>query len=218
MLRVPLKVLVANSSNGSGGGDKENVRQEVHPQEKEHSAEDAAPPAAPAEPVPVKSAVLVKYVQSSAEFSAESADPGELAEPVAPANHLGLPASLRAGESCKTMDATATKVDDAAVPIKLWNDVLLEDLERETKFSHKEEQALEVLRRMVLCQWRYWVTRCFCCWLKCPECAFLESDKLFKEYPIDLPDKRRVHQEPTVASKWKGCESVVRLTKSTGHG
>ena len=119
---------IVDSSNGSKGtgGNKENLRQEVHHQEKQHSAEDAAPPAAPAESVPVKSAVLEKHVQSSAEFSAESADPGKLAEPVASANHLGLPASWRTGESRETVDATATKVDDAAVPIELWNDVLLE--------------------------------------------------------------------------------------------
>ena len=94
-----------------------------------------------------------------------------------------------------------------------------EDLERETKFSHKEEQVLEVLRRMMLCQRRYRVTRCFCRWLKCPECAFLESDKLFKEHLIDLPDKCRVHQEPMAAPKWNGCERCGKIDqKSTGHG
>ena len=132
---------VVHSSNGSKGtgGHKENVCQEVHHQEKQHSVEGAAPPAAPAEPVPVKSAVPVKHVPSFA----ESADPGELAEPLAPMNHLGLPASWtaswtaswRTGESCETVDAAATKVGGAAVPIKMWNDMLLEDLERETKFS-----------------------------------------------------------------------------------
>jgi len=194
-----------------------NVRQEVHQQEKQHSAEAAAPPAAPAEPaVPVNSAVpvksaksmisAVKSVESSAEFAAESA----------PANNLGLPASWWAGERRETLDAAATKVDDAAVPIKLWNDVLLEDMERETKFSQEEEQALDSLRRMVSCQWRYWVTRCFCRWLKCPECAFLESGKLFKEYPIDLPDKRRVHQETTAAPKWKGCERCGKNDQKYG--
>jgi len=200
MLRVPLKVLVAVATSlilvmglRVRRGNEENVRQEVHHQEKQHSAEGAAPPAVPAEPavpvnsaVPVKSvksvisAVPVKSVKSSAEFSAESADPGELAKPVAPANNLGLPASWRAGERRETLDAAATKVDDAALPIELWNDVLLEDMERETKFSHEEEQALEILQRMVL-------------------------------YPIDLPDKHRVHQEPTAAPKWKGCERCGKI-------
>jgi len=121
-----------------GGGDKENVCQEVHHQEKQHSAEEVAPLVGSAEPVSVQSC------QSTAELSAEPANPGDLAEHRAPANHLGLPANWRAGESRETVDATATKVDDAAVPIELWNDVLLEDLERETQFSHKE-QVLEVL-------------------------------------------------------------------------
>jgi len=53
-------------------------------------------------------------------------------------------------------------------------------------------------------------------WLKCPECALLESDKLFKEYPIDLPDKRRVHQEPTAAPKWKGCERCGKIDQKYG--
>jgi len=32
--------------------------------------------------------------------------------------------------SMKILDEAATKVDDAEVPIDLWNDVLLEDMER----------------------------------------------------------------------------------------
>jgi len=44
----------------------------------------------------------------------------------------------------------------------------------------------------------------------------LESDKRFKEYLIDLPDKRRVHQEPTAAPKWKGCEICGNIDQKYG--
>jgi len=119
---------------------------------------------------------------------------------------LGLPASWRAGEGSVRQEEAATKVDDAEVPIYLWNAVLLEDMNRETSFTIEEEQALETLRRMVLCQWRYRLTRCFCHWIRCSECAFMESDELFKVYPIELPEPRRMQTEPTKAPKWKGCK------------
>ena len=105
--------------------------------------------------------------------------------------NLGLPASWRAGEGSVRQEEVATKVDDAEVPIYLWNEVLLEDMNREISFTCEEEQALETLRIMVLCQWRYRLTRCFCRWIRCSECAFMESDELFKVYPIELPEPRR---------------------------
>ena len=66
---------------------------------------------------------------------------------------LDLPASWRAGDSGQLEEAAATKVDDAAVPIYLWNDVLLEDLGRETSFAVEEKEALEILRRLALCNY-----------------------------------------------------------------
>ena len=118
---------------------------------------------------------------------------------------LGLPASWRTGESGQLEEAAATKVDDAEVPIHLWNDVLLEDLGRDTSFTVEEEQALEVLRRMVLCKWRYRLTRCFCRWMRCSECEFMKSDELFKVYPIELPESRREKRKPLRPPKWRGC-------------
>ena len=127
----------------------------------------------------------------------------------------GLPASWRAGKSSQQEEA-ATKVDDAEVPIYLWNNVLLEDMGRKTRFTIEEERALEILRRMVLCKWRYRLTRCFCRWIRCAECAFVESDELFKVYPIELPEPRKVQHEPTSAPKWKGCKRCGAVDQKYG--
>ena len=106
-----------------------------------------------------------------------------------PNEDLDLPANWRAGEKRVSLDEAATKVDDAEVPIHLWNEVLLEDLERQKEFTLEEEKALEILRRMVLCQWRHRLTRCFCGWIRCSECAFLELDALYRVYPMEVSDK-----------------------------
>ena len=133
-----------------------------------------------------------------------------------PNEDLDLPANWRAGEKRVSLDEAATKVDDAEVPIHLWNEVLLEDLERQKEFTLEEEKALEILRRMVLCQWRHRLTRCFCGWIRCSECAFLESDALYRVYPMELPEKRKVQKKPTKAPKWKGCENCGKTDRKYG--
>jgi len=68
-----------------------------------------------------------------------------------------LPARWREGMLVVTSEA-ATRADDAEVPIYLWNDRLMEDLGLDGRCTDKQFKALEVIRRGVLCHWRYHVT------------------------------------------------------------
>jgi len=70
------------------------------------------------------------------------------------------PGAELSGMGVVTSEA-ATRADDAEVPIYLWNDRLMEDLELDSRFTDKQFKALDVIRRGVLCHWRYRVTRCF---------------------------------------------------------
>ena len=123
-----------------------------------------------------------------------------------------LPANWREGTQVVTSEA-ATKADDAEVPIYLWNDRLMEDLGLEGKCSAKQCQALEVIRRGVLSHWRYRLTRCFCRWLRCPECAFLKSDVLYKVYSTELPEKEARRAQPLLSPKWKGCDRCEKFER-----
>ena len=67
------------------------------------------------------------------------------------------PGAELSGMGVVTSEA-ATRVDDAEVPIYLWNDRLMEDLGLDGRCTDKQFKALEVIRRGVLCHWRYHVT------------------------------------------------------------
>jgi len=106
-----------------------------------------------------------------------------------------LPARWREGMLVVTSEA-ATRADDAEVPIHLWNDRLMEDLELDGRCTDKQFKALEVIRRGVLCHWCYRITRCFCRWIRCQECEFRKSDNLYKVYSTTIPEKKEQRVKP----------------------
>ena len=123
-----------------------------------------------------------------------------------------LPTNWREGIRVVTSEA-ATKADDAEVPIYLWNDRLMEDLGLDDRCTDKQCEALEVIRRGILCYWRYRLTRCFCRWIRCQECEFLKSDNLYKVHSTSIPEKREQREKPSSKLKWTGCERCGKEEK-----
>ena len=78
----------------------------------------------------------------------------------------------------KPKTETATKHDDAEIPVHLWNKALEQKLQR--KLTQGEMQSLNILRKASIYIWRKKITSCFCQWLRCQVCHHYN---IIKQYP-----------------------------------
>ena len=60
----------------------------------------------------------------------------------------------------------ATKADDAAVPVEIWNERYLQGTKWKEEDLEKVEKALDVMRGFLLRVWRRRVLRSFSCWMR----------------------------------------------------
>jgi hypothetical protein len=130
---------------------------------------------------------------------AEPVTEGEALEPTASAAEAGT-----SGDAAPDRDLKATKADDAAVPVWLWNDAIRAELEEDpTLRRHSEgtiDSALEVIRGMLLARkFKIGDTRSFF--------AFLHA-----EYPeLSKPER------PCVSWNPKGYAWDTRGRRSVGR-
>ena len=90
----------------------------------------------------------------------------------------------------KPKTETATKHDDAEIPVHLWNKALEQKLQRQ--LSQKEIYALNTLRKASIYIWRKKITSCFCLWLRCQACHHYN---IIGHYPSHATGQN-LHQNP----------------------